>query len=1692
MPFTLRSKISFAALFILTFLLPALSHAQVADSRLQMCIDEHMQDNGWATPTEIEFLDCSGRAIENLDGIELLPNLQSLDVSRNLLAQVYALTSFNMPALTSLDISHNSQLSLGDVTSVVDFQSSITSLGLRGIELIDLSIFSPSEAARFESLDVSDTGLSDLYGIEQFTNLKTLKAADNQLEHLQISSSNSGLESIDLKNNRIYSVSALMSLSNLIFLDVGYNPIQPVWDIEQIVSQNPNLQGLGIAGLAEMPNLEFAFQNPGLLTWLDISDQIIEDAYALYAFDNLQTLIANNIVGDTLGLVSSYSQLRTLEFSNSGFFDANDLNELMELTSINLLDTRVINSHALQQFVNNPSVELETFKVSAIRLFDLSPYDVCNSNPQLKELAWTNSQLTDFYGLEQCAALEYLDLSSNRLQMFDGGQFLGLTHLDLSNNNLRDFFFFSAAYGRLRYLNVGGNAIQTPYDLYTLVSNSPMLESLGIAGVNDYWSVLDSVMFPENITWLDVSDTQGYVDFLRFPNLQHLYADRVTDFNSYGISSFDGLETLSLQEVLIEDEAFLTALPNIRSIDLSNSRFRDPSASQLLIDFINDPSRNLKELKLANVARLEGDLHLYCSVHPQLVSLDVSGTDLFSTTGLEVCSSLKSLSVAANNLIDLYLPLGDIKLRELDVSHNPIDYVGELSLISSLQSLDISYTNIQDFQAVEQTLMQNPWLKKLGMAGLGLDSGLLISIQRPELLESLDVSDRPDVAFWMMDRFVNLRELYANRTMIEDIQFLRDLDKLEVLEARNSGIYDLYIEPGQFGALKHLDVSNNPIFDPYPLLEFIQRPEINLEVLRIADIPNLEVDVPNLCYSNNLRVLDMSGLKLMPGGSVDIAPCENLVELHLADTGIDDIVFGYSQNALRVLDVSHNQLQSFSNFEQLDHLQVLDLSYNTKLDSYSIDQVLQQLNKLKSLSLAGLPLPWGWNLQINDEQLEFLDLSNTGIESLANIQNYRSLETLLLDNNNLTDIQLLQGLESLESLELLSLSGNPIDFISFDVGQSLPGLKALNLSDTNIQDLQPLMSLFDLETLSLANLSQISVFDARNLIVNNDRLKHLDISGLVGIDLAAINLEKLETLKAADLELSYLPGNFYFEGLKVLDLSGNQLTDFPSLVDFRLLRSLNLADNEITQLDDLYELYQIEELNLANNPIVFSDLQTPYFGGETVRRLILDGIDLSNVTYLEFWGYFSLEELSLANTGIDVFDFYDMWSLKNINLSGNHLSNIQNLVELPLLETLDLSSNSQALDISIIAQLSNLESLNLNNSLVIGNANLESLVASLPELRELEVAGLDIPDLYSFVNAFYQPEQLITLNINGTLDGQIVDLGLLNDFVSLSSLNAANNGLLNLGGFDIAQLELLKTLDLSGNMIEDIYPLMLNDDLYSNLMVELINLSGNNSIPCDQLDQLEEYFVQRAGGTLVRPVNCVAGFPPNITLLSPLGGEVFNTTDIIPLSAMADDFEDGDLNASIFWESDKDGVLGMGALLDVSLSAGVHIITASVTDSHGETASMSAQIEIEQVSINYCASGGNYTYYDWIDLVIIGGISNYSGNNSGYLDATNWETPLNLQYGSNRMSFLGGTRYSYYRSWERWGVWIDFNQDGQFDSSEKVITQNGAGSEFGYYIPPSALPGTTRMRVAMSWFYTPYPCGTYSWGETEDYTVIIQ
>jgi hypothetical protein len=99
---------------------------------------------------------------------------------------------------------------------------------------------------------------------------------------------------------------------------------------------------------------------------------------------------------------------------------------------------------------------------------------------------------------------------------------------------------------------------------------------------------------------------------------------------------------------------------------------------------------------------------------------------------------------------------------------------------------------------------------------------------------------------------------------------------------------------------------------------------------------------------------------------------------------------------------------------------------------------------------------------------------------------------------------------------------------------------------------------------------------------------------------------------------------------------------------------------------------------------------------------------------------------------------------------------------------------------------------------------------------------------------------------------------------------------------------------------------------------------------------------------------------PALEITAPADGATVFAGAAIPFAASATDAQDGDLSAAIVWTSSLTGALGSGASLTLTnLSAGTHVVTASVSDAGGLAASASVTLTVDAIPVVVITSPAN-------------------------------------------------------------------------------------------------------------------------------------
>ena len=176
-------------------------------------------------------------------------------------------------------------------------------------------------------------------------------------------------------------------------------------------------------------------------------------------------------------------------------------------------------------------------------------------------------------------------------------------------------------------------------------------------------------------------------------------------------------------------------------------------------------------------------------------------------------------------------------------------------------------------------------------------------------------------------------------------------------------------------------------------------------------------------------------------------------------------------------------------------------------------------------------------------------------------------------------------------------------------------------------------------------------------------------------------------------------------------------------------------------------------------------------------------------------------------------------------------------------------------------------------------------------------------------------------------------------------------------------------------------------------------------------------------------------------------------------------------------------------------TAGEYSVTLTATGQSGaNTKTIQKFIKVYPASSNtYCAAlneGGDRVHITKVKLGDFEQVSGYTA--SSYQDNTSLTTLVR----ANQNIPLSIELHNEHWNFNALGVWIDWNQDGDFeDSGEEIYRKYGPGPYSKQITPPTGVKlGTTRMRVRLSYGAEKniVPCGTQSSiGEIEDYSIIV-
>ena len=307
-------------------------------------------------------------------------------------------------------------------------------------------------------------------------------------------------------------------------------------------------------------------------------------------------------------------------------------------------------------------------------------------------------------------------------------------------------------------------------------------------------------------------------------------------------------------------------------------------------------------------------------------------------------------------------------------------------------------------------------------------------------------------------RLTNLTELRINHNQISGIAHVANLTSLEVLALHNNLIRDIS-SISQMINLQYLDLRADPLNRTAHciFLSLIQanNPGVNLLV---DPNPYPKLNVPVSFPDQILLAAVETAL-----GITNPILCELLLlkTLSVPDSGITDLTGLKNAENLQSLDLSGNVLTDLSALAALEHLTLLDLSNNQVSDITP----LGVLTKLQFLDLRGNPLDDFANCatipkikENNPGILLLLDFTTPSCTVVFEDANLKAAVEASLNVINPT---------TFDMAEMLFFEANEINIKYLTGLETATNLQTLVLRNNQISDISPLAGLANLKTLSL-------------------------------------------------------------------------------------------------------------------------------------------------------------------------------------------------------------------------------------------------------------------------------------------------------------------------------------------------------------------------------------------------------------------------------------------------------------------------------------------------------------------------------------------------------------------------------------------------------------------------------------------------
>lgn len=704
--------------------------------------------------------------------------------------------------------------------------------------------FRTQDIPNITSLNLSNCGINNLSGIENFTGLTTLDLSTNSISDISVLSNLVNLTTLKLNDNQyINNLSPLANLKSITVLQANNNSIR-------------NIQPLG--NLTELKELELANNN-------------ITDAKIISKLTNLEVLnLSGNKNISNLQDFIVYG-LKSLNLSETGITNIEAITSFANLTYLNLGNNSINDMSPLfrqEESQDGSSIILKNIETLDLRSTVSVGFGDLANFTKLKTLYLQNNNITDIWGILELNNLEYINLDGNSISDLSGvvtiednegteivTDRLTATQISLKNNEIYDIKYLK--YLDLTYLDLSGNHISdiSPLDGFHFSSGSLNLRNQAIScdvynsRVKDY----QYIILPDIMQKAKKEGSAIYASNANFSvNGVTLNSEEIYNQSPYyNVKIPCNREEENNLEITINNGLAagtkLTFYMSDYGDAIESLIFDDANLETFMYQYLKDNTEKevfIKANHIININRYAVE---------SIDKLNISNNNITSISGMENFNGLRNLNLANNNISDDSKIKALTNLEILNLANNKLnDSYDCIENLYGLTNLNISGNNVTNLKCLD-TLLTN-----------------IEKEYQEKVLKELTISNNNISDINVLSKIPTLEILSMQFNNISNIKALENITTLKTLNMSNNGITDIS-DLGKLTALENLYMDNNSITN----IEVIQ----NFSLNKLAISGNKISDISVLNGQGSLTDLYMNSNNISDVQAIENLLLKNILEV---------------------------------------------------------------------------------------------------------------------------------------------------------------------------------------------------------------------------------------------------------------------------------------------------------------------------------------------------------------------------------------------------------------------------------------------------------------------------------------------------------------------------------------------------------------------------------------------------------------------------------------------------------------------------------------------------------------------------------------------------------------------------------------------------------------------------------------------